>query len=384
MHVRLLLARVLLSAALIATRGAASAAPPLSAEAQLGRALFFDATLSASGQLACASCHDPANAYAASRPASGLLRPSPSLRYLDQVPRFSRHQHGVSGDDAEDVGPGGGLMWDGRADELGAQALLPLLDPHEMANRDVHAIARRLRAGAQAERARALWGGALDDDRRAAELAAAALARFEVEDPSFHPYDSRFDRYLQGRESLNAQELRGLKLFDSAAKGNCAECHPSTPGPGGRPPAFTDYRFVALGVPRNPALPANRDARFYDLGLCGPLRTDLVRESREYCGLFRTPSLRNVARRASFFHNGRFTRLEDVLHFYVERDLSPARWYPRRAGSIERYDDLPPRDRANVDRSDPPFDRRVGEAPALNDAEIADLIAFLKTLSDRS
>jgi len=384
MHTRLLLVLALLSATLMARHGAASAAPPLSAEAQLGRALFFDTTLSASGRVACASCHDPANAYAAPRLAPAVLRPPPSLRYLDQVPRFSRHQYGVSSDDAEDVGPGGGLMWDGRADELGAQALLPLLDPREMANRDVHALARRLRAGAQAERARGLWGSALDDDGRVAELTAAALARFEVEDPSFHPYDSRFDRYLQGKESLNAQERRGLELFNAAAKGNCAECHPSAPGPGGRPPAFTDYRFVALGVPRNPALPANRDARFYDLGLCGPPRTDLVREGREYCGLFRTPSLRNVARRASFFHNGRFARLEDVLHFYVERDLAPARWYRRRAGSVERYDDLPPADRANVDRSDPPFDRTVGEAPALNDAEIADVIAFLKTLSDRS
>ncbi|MGB6450906.1 MAG: hypothetical protein WBE92_09155, partial [Steroidobacteraceae bacterium] len=194
----------------------------------------------------------------------------------------------------------------------------------------------------------------------------------------------RYDEYLRGKGSLTAQELRGLKLFNSADKGNCAECHPSAPGPGGHSPDFTDYRFAALGVPRNAAIPANENTSFYDLGLCGPLRTDLNRESAEYCGFFQTPTLRNVARRSYFFHNGRFTTLDQVLRFYVERDLDPGRWYPRRGGHAELYDDLPAAYRDNVDRSDPRFDRRPGQTPALTGAEIADVIAFLGTLSDRS
>jgi cytochrome c peroxidase len=376
------------------------AAPSRLTLAALGRALFFDKTLSSSGGLACASCHDPTNAYGPPRGAGPVmlggvhmsqqgLRAVPSLRYLQNVPRFTRHLYAARLDDGEDAGPGGGLMWDGRANSLEAQALIPLLDPREMANRDVHELAARLRASAEAAQMRTLEmpraGYSPADDQSLADLAALALARFELEDPSFHPYDSRYDAYLKGTGSLTAQELRGLQLFNSADKGNCDECHPSTPTPGGRPPDFTDYRFAVVGVPRNPALAANERPTYYDLGLCGPLRTDLVRESTEYCGMFRTPTLRNTARRAYFFHNGRFTTLEQVVRFYVTRDLDRARWYPLRSGDhVELYDDLPPAYRANVDRSDPPFDRQPGQPPALSDAEISAVVAFLRTLDDRS
>jgi cytochrome c peroxidase len=373
-----------------------NARAPLSPIAQLGKALFFDKSLSSSGQLACASCHDPQYAYGPPPGAGPVmfggrsmhragLRSVPSLRYLQNRPHFTRHEYLASSDDPEDVGPGGGFMWDGRADDLAAQALIPLLDAREMANRDVHELATRLRASAEAAQFRRLYGpAALHDDARAAARASKAITRFELDDASFHPYDSRYDRYLRGTQSLSAQELRGLALFESAQKGNCADCHPNAPGPQGAPPAFSDYRFVALGVPRNPALPANRDADFYDLGLCGPLRGELVKESTEYCGLFKTPTLRNVALRSYFFHNARFTTLEQVLQFYVQRDLAPERWYPTQAGRVELYDDLPPAHRANVDRADPPFDRGPGEPPALDAQEMADLIAFLRTLTDRS
>jgi cytochrome c peroxidase len=275
-------------------------------------------------------------------------------------------------------------MWDGRADDLATQALIPLLDGREMANRDVHDLAARLRASPEANEFRRLYGSeALQDDRQAAARAAEALAHFELDDRSFHPYDSRYDEYLRGGASLSEQELRGLALYNAADKGNCAECHPDTPGPQGAPPSFSDHRFVALGVPRNPLLAVNGAADFYDLGLCGPLRGDLVQESIEYCGLFRTPTLRNVARRSYFFHNGRFTTLTEVIQFYVERDSAPAHWYPTRAGRVDQYDDLPAAYRSNVDRTDPPFDREPDEPPALNAQEIADLVAFLSTLNDR-
>jgi cytochrome c peroxidase len=79
-------------------------------------------------------------------------------------------------------------------------------------------------------------------------------------------------------------------------------------------PQFTDFGFNALGVPRNPAIPANTKGDYYDLGLCGPERRDFA-DHKEYCGLFRTPSLRNVALRRTFFHNGRFHTLREVLEF---------------------------------------------------------------------
>jgi len=72
------------------------------------------------------------------------------------------------------------------------------------------------------------------------------------------------------------------------------------------------------------------------------------------------------------------------VQFYASRDLTPQRWYPSGANGIALYEDLPAGDRGNVDRTDPPFDRTAGEPPALDTGEIADLVAFLQTLSDRS
>ena len=139
-------------------------------------------------------------------------------------------------------------------------------------------------------------------------------------------------------------------------------------------PAFTDFGFVALGIPRNPAIPANADPDYFDLGLCGPLRADLARHP-EYCGMFRAPSLRNVTLKRRFFHNGAIRGLKNALRFYVERDalfeaLVSAR--PRSSTTCRRCH------RANVNR-EPPFDRAT---PALSDAELDDLAAFLATLED--
>jgi len=138
---------------------------------------------------------------------------------------------------------------------------------------------------------------------------------------------------------------------------------------------------IALGLPRNLAIPANVDPNYYDLGLCGPLRTDLSNKP-ETCGLFRTPSLRNVARRQVFFHNGVVNRLEDAVRFYATRDTQPEKWYPRSAdGTTHKFDDLPPQYLGNVENK-PPFGGPVGAAPVLSESDVADLVAFLNTLTD--
>jgi cytochrome c peroxidase len=99
--------------------------------------------------------------------------------------------------------------------------------------------------------------------------------------------------------------------------------------------------------------------------------------------MFKTPTLRNTAQRGAWFHNGRFHNLEDVVRFYVERDLKPAKWYGRDArGRTVAYDDLPPALRQNIDDFDPPMDRKPGARPALDDREIRDVVAFLRTLDD--
>jgi cytochrome c peroxidase len=379
---------------LVAGAGAPGITPAadLTPAAELGRLLFFDATLSASGRLSCASCHDPASAYAAP-PAAGVVLPGgagadraglravPSLRYLADTPRFARHTYRDTGSEREDLGPAGGFMLDGRADSLQQQALLPLLDPAEMANAGVAGLARRLRRTPYFGEFARVFGVGARDPQSLAGQAAAALERFELEDPSFHPYDSRFDRSLRGTATLSAQEREGQRLFTDPAKGNCAACHTVMTGPGGRPPDFTDRSYHALGVPRNPAIPANQDSHFFDLGLCGPLRADL-RAARQYCGYFKTPTLRNVARRRFFFHNGRFTSLEQVVRFYVTRDTDARQWYPVVAGKLRRFDDLPLPYRRNVNVSDAPLNRDAGDVPALDELEISELVAFLRTLDD--
>jgi cytochrome c peroxidase len=402
---------------------AAKTAVPLSAMAQLGRKLFFDPSLSASGTQSCASCHSPAHAFGPSNDLPAQLggpgmneqgaRAVPSLRYISNTPGFSiGPEADGDGDANEGRGPRhpgliasvkpsvakaannsagntaliaqGGFFWDGRASTLPQQALGPLLNPVEMANPDPEALAEKLRALPYAGEFRQVVDPhILDDKRRLPSYAVFAIARYELEDPVFHPYDSKYDQYLQGRVTLSKAEQRGLQLYDDPKKGNCAACHPDKRDARGNPPAFTDYEYEALGVPRNRALKTNADPAYFDLGICGPARRDIYAQQPSNCGLFKTPSLRNVATRQAFFHNGVFHTLEEVLHFYVERETSPEKFYPVLAdGRVKRYDDLPPPYQGNIDIIDAPFDRHRGEQPALNDAEIKDLIAFLKTLSD--
>jgi len=84
-----------------------------------------------------------------------------------------------------------------------------------------------------------------------------------------------------------------------------------------------------------------------------------------------------------YFHNGRFATLKDALTFYVQRDTNPAKWYPPNPdGSVNKFDDLPARYAVNVNTTEVPYNRRPGDAPALSDAEVDDVIAFLHTLSD--
>jgi cytochrome c peroxidase len=366
--------------------------PSAAALTAIGRALFFDPQLSASGSLACASCHDPAHAFAspntravqrggADRGQPGV-RAVPSLMYEQNMPPFTEHFFDSDdGDDSVDQGPAGGTLWDGRAQSAHEQARLPLLSEFEMANSsDDDVVVKVARAPYAAQLRRAFGAGVFADRRRAFKAVLLALETFEESPADFYPYSSKYDAFLRGTVSLSAAEQRGLAAFNDPVRGNCARCHPSAMREGALP-QFTDFGFAALGAPRNRAIPANADPRYYDLGLCGPLRKDLAGRA-EYCGLFRTPTLRNVARKRVFLHNGVFHALEDVVRFYAERDTAPEKWYPRDAnGAALKFDDLPVRYRGNVDRA-PPFGEYPGERPRLNDADVHDIVAFLNALSD--
>jgi cytochrome c peroxidase len=357
----------------------------------LGRVLFADTALSASGRLSCASCHDPAHAYG---PPDGRavrlggvdgktpgVRAVPSLRYQQDAPPFTEHYMETDGNDSADQGPAGGRGWDGRASSAHEQAALPLLSSFEMANGTIDAAVDRLRASPNAALFRGTFGPhALDTPSLAWNGLLWALEVFQQSPEDFYPYSSKYDAFLRGKAELDAREQRGLALFEDPAKGNCAVCHMSAIRHGAFP-QFTDHGFVALGVPRNAVVPANRDPAYRDLGLCGPLRTDFT-DRREYCGLFKTPTLRNVAARKVFFHNGVFHSLDDVLAFYAERDTRPSKFYPRdRSGRVLKYDDLPAAFAGNVN-VEPPFGGASGTQPALTVGERGDIVAFLRTLTD--
>jgi cytochrome c peroxidase len=173
-----------------------------------------------------------------------------------------------------------------------------------MSNNSPADVVAKVRDAGYAEDLRKIFGDAIFDDERSAFAAVVeALEVYQQNAQEFYPYSSRYDAYLAGRAQLSPQEQRDLAAFNDPARGNCSSCHRSEPGNDGMPPQFTDYGLLAIGVPRNNNIPANADPNFYDLGACGPLRSDLAGRG-EYCGLFRTPSLRNVALRQTFFHNG--------------------------------------------------------------------------------
>nr|WP_242468356.1 cytochrome c peroxidase [Burkholderia plantarii] len=392
---------------------------PLSVVALLGKQIFFDESLSASGRQSCASCHSPSHAYGPPNDLSVQMggphlrdagyRPPPSLAYLYRQAPFSIGPD-ASGDDnpvnladsaASAVGvqraqktagvapaapalvPQGGLFWDGRADSLQRQALGPMLNPVEMANGSIHDVADKIRKAPYAATFKQLFGANVfgNPDMLVYE-AMFAVGRYQFEDNSFHEFSSKYDAWLEGHARLSQAELRGLRLFNDPDKANCAGCHLSKPTKDGLPPLFTDTQYEALGVPRNMSLPMNKDPTFHDLGVCGPFRTDLAAQT-QYCGMFLTPTLRNSATRHVFFHNGVYHDMKQVMDFYNLRNTNPEKIYPRDAtGKVAQFNDIPPQYQKNVDFQDAPFDRKPGDPPAMTEQDIQDIIAFMNTLND--
>ncbi|MBC7602049.1 MAG: c-type cytochrome [Ramlibacter sp.] len=360
----------------------APAATALSPQAALGESIFFDASLSASGRQSCASCHSADNTHAPANDFAvqlgGILsdqqgrRSSPSINYLSFNTPFHFEADGT---------PIGGFFWDGRATSLKDQAGSPLLGSIEMANENkADAVVKLARARYAADFRRVFGADIFDRPDDAFDRLTLALQQYQREDVGFRPFSSKYDEFLRGKATLAEPELRGLALFNNPAKGNCAACHLSAKSADGSFPLFTDFTYDNLGVPRNPAIARNGDPSYFDLGLCE--RPELA-QRKDLCGAFKVPSLRNVAQRKSFFHNGHFSSLKDVVTFYVQRDTNPEKWYPKNAdGGIAKFNDLPPQYRANVNTSEAPYNRQLGASPALTDAEVDDVVAFLKALTD--
>lgn len=339
-------------------------------EQALGRALFFDPALSEPAGQACADCHSERMAFSDpedDRSSAGVrrdrfgFRNTPTAMYARFAPPL--HLDPATGRMA------GGLFWDGRAGTLEAQAAQPLLNPIEMNNPSKARVVEKVRRAAYARGFGDVYGpDALADVDAAFANVGRALAAFE-RTPAFAPFASRYDRYLAGQEALTPQERRGLAIFEDPARGNCAACHPSRPGPHGQPPLFTDFSYANLGIPRwgnspylrlPPELNPEGEA-FVDRGLG---RT--TRDPRQD-GKFKAPTLRNVARTYPYGHNGYFRTLREALAFLVTREIVPC-------GKAAEPACTAPEVPANVE----PW---VGHLP-LSAADVEDLTAFLQTLTD--
>jgi cytochrome c peroxidase len=368
---------------------APSALPPTplieDARVLLGKKIFFDEKLSVPEGTSCATCHDPRHGYAGnngsgngvaqgSRAQHFARRNTPSVLYLRFVPRFRL----VWDDESELPEARGGFFWDGRSNRIAELVRQPLLNPDEMNNPNIKRIADTLAKSPYAVELEHEFEGAFESPEKTVEALGFCLEAFLISRP-MSPFSSKYDDYVRGQAQLSASEARGLTLFKDPAAGSCGSCHrldDASPMP--EASLFTDYGYDTVAAPRNREIAANRNQARFDLGVCERRDPRLHTEDPWFCGSFRTPSLRNVATRTRFMHNGVFTSLRDVVAFYATRGTDPKRWY----GAVP-FDDVPERYRRYVNVNTPPYDRGEGETPALADADIDAIVAFLETLTDR-
>jgi cytochrome c peroxidase len=356
------------------------------AKERVGQSIFLDASLSDPPGTSCASCHDPAHGFSGgngsvtgvaqgSRPGHFARRNAPSVMYMKFVPPF---HFAFEDDDDVEPSPFGGLTWSGRADTVAEFVRLPLFDADEMNNKSEAEIAGKLRDAPYATDLAREFPGALDTPASAMKALCEALQAF-LTSQTMSPFTSKFDEYLRGKVQLSPLEMKGLTAFENRAKGACNRCHQMY-GHSNRPESslFTTYAYDAVGAPRNRAIPANADAKRYDLGLCERTQKKVPSSQPKWCGSFRIPSLRNVALRQRFMHNGVFSKLRDVVAFYATRSTNPDLWYPHGT----KFDDIPNPYRRNVNTLSFPYNRREGDPPAMDDADIDAIVAFLETLTD--
>ncbi len=325
----------------------------------LGERLFNDTNLSSPTGQSCASCHnettgfdDPNNSQPTSLGADGIsvgTRNSPTASYAAHTPEPSTVTR---------AGPGGapvqvligGLFLDGRAATLEEQAKGPFLNPAEMANASEADVIESIRASDYAEDFELLFGeGILDEVDRSYDYVADSIAAFE-RTALFSPFTAKFDQVAENTAIFTEAEARGQDLFNGKAQ--CNRCHVSN----AETVVFSEFEYHNIGVPSNMLLAAFiADPGFIDNGL-GDVTGD-VRDN----GRFRTPNLRNIAITAPYMHNGIFTSLTDVIQFYNTRDTT----FPQ-----------PPEVMQNLDQGGD-----IGELN-LTVNEVADVVAFLETLTD--
>lgn len=246
--------------------------PQTTLKIQLGKELYFDTRLSKDNTISCATCHHPAMGWSDEGPTSKGIAGQMGGR---RAPPVSNSAYNPL------------QFWDGRSPSLEDQAKGPIQNPIEMGNthevmiQTVHGIPQ------YAEKFQAVFG----TSTITVDLVAKAIAAFER---TVVTTDSPFDRYVKGdEESLTALEKKGLEIFNG--KGHCTACHW-----GGN---FSDGRFHNLGVqPTGGAKPD--EGRF------------AVTKNPKDFGAFKTPTVRDAAKRAPYLHNGSEKTLESLVELY--------------------------------------------------------------------
>lgn len=286
----------------------------------LGARLFHDTRLSINNTQACASCHDRAHAFADPRRVSVGAEGQQGKR--NAMALFNLAWHGE-------------MFWDGRAKTLRDQVVMPVQDKHEM-NETLPRVVAKLKddVAYKAEFKRAFGSEEISSERIAMALEQHLL--------SLTSQDSKFDRAARKIDKLTDSEARGLKLFVTefdpmrGLRGaDCFHCH------GGM--LFTNHAF------HNNGLTLTAD----DIG------REAVTKNAADRGKFKTPSLRNIAFTAPYMHDGRFQTLEEVVEHYDH--------------GVQRSDTL-----------DPNLAKHPAQGLGLTVQDKADLVAFLKTLTDES
>ena len=261
--------------------------PQTEAGVALGRRLFFDPMLSVDSTVSCAGCHRPERAFTDGRALAVGIGGRTGRRNTPGLTNIGYHHLP--------------LFWDGRADNLEAQALHPVGTPTEMGGSWPAVVRALARAGYGREFARVFGEDAIDSNR-----IGQVLAQYQR---SLVSRDSKYDRVRRGEDSYTEQEALGHALFfdfgddprgDYAGlpTAECAHCH--------TPPHFTNQRFENNGLDAV----ADLDS-FPDPG------RGAVTGNRYDNGRFRTPGLRNVALTAPYMHDGRFGTLEGVVDHYA-------------------------------------------------------------------
>jgi len=282
-----------------------------------GRTLFFDAGLSASGRVSCASCHVPARAFQDGVPTARVDADTaqPGRRNTPSLLDAAQHRW---------------LGWDGAHDSLWAASLAPLLAPDEM-GQSAPALASRLRghAASRASYRRAFGRPMPRDDERLVVDVAKALAAYQATLRSPRtPFDDFRDALQRGRLRAAAAypmaAQRGLRIF--IGHGRCSVCHAG--------PTFTNGEFADIGVPffvpggvdpgrhgglqQLQASRMNRLGSYSDGGQQDPraVTTRHVLIEPRHFGEFRVPGLRLLTHTAPYMHNGSLATLEDVVQHY--------------------------------------------------------------------